>query len=334
MGWNVVGQEHVLQGLRRALTQGRVAHAYLLVGPPQVGKGTLALDLAQALNCIGDEPPCGQCLQCRRIREGKHADVEILTLETAPEDGHQPVEIGIGLVREVQRRTALPPYEGRHRVFIIDGAELLSQEAANALLKSLEEPVPGVVFLLLTMAEEALLPTVRSRCQRLELRPLALDTVAQVLREQYDQEPARAEELARFSQGCLGRAVQAVRDPEVLTQWQEGVDLLLRLSQAPLEERFASAASLATQFTADRGRIRQTLTWWEEWWRDVLLISYGVEEYLRHQERDQALRDFAQRLSPEKVLHRLESLQATRFALEHNANPRLALEVLMLDLAF
>ena len=214
MGWRVRGQDHLTRFLGQALARGQVAHAYLLVGLPQVGKETLALDLAQALNCTGEEPPCDQCSQCRRIQEGKHADVETLRLESSAE-GRPSVEIGIDRVLNVQHSAALPPYEGRCRVYIVDGAELLSLEASNALLKSLEEPVPGVVFLLLTADEEAVLPTVRSRCQRLELRPMPLDVVAQVLQEEYGQEPQQAEEVARFAQGCLGRAVQAAKEAGV-----------------------------------------------------------------------------------------------------------------------
>ncbi|GAI38139.1 unnamed protein product, partial [marine sediment metagenome] len=129
--WQVIGQDKILALLGHSLKEDNVAHAYLLVGPRHVGKRTLALNLAQALNCDDPEPPCGQCHSCHRILEGKHADVTSLGLDSK-------VEIGIDDIRQLQRLANLPPYEGKCKVFIIDEAEYLSTEAANSLLKILE----------------------------------------------------------------------------------------------------------------------------------------------------------------------------------------------------
>jgi len=160
--WQVIGQDKALALLDRSLKENNVAHAYLFVGPRHIGKKTLALNLAQALNCDADKPPCGQCHSCRRILEQKHADVTCIGLDSK-------TEIGIDDIRKLQRLANLPPYEGKRKVFIIDDAEYLSTEAANSLLKILEEPPPKVVWVLLTAEEPRLLPTIVSRCQRLEL---------------------------------------------------------------------------------------------------------------------------------------------------------------------
>jgi DNA polymerase III subunit gamma/tau len=156
--WQVIGQDKILSLLDYGLKTDSIAHAYLLVGPRHVGKGTLANNLAQALNCEGAGTPCGQCRSCQRIREGKHADVTSIGLDSR-------AEIGIDDIRGLQRSANLPPYEGKCKVFIIDEAEYLSTEAANALLKILEEPPPRVVWLLLAADEERLLATIISRCQ-------------------------------------------------------------------------------------------------------------------------------------------------------------------------
>ncbi len=150
--WQIVGQSRALSLLQRSLEQGSMAHAYLLVGSPHVGKMTLALNLAQALNCQGAEPPCGQCDACQKIALGKHADVQVIGLNTAGNstEAGPTTEIGIDQIREMQHSSSLPPFEGRYKVFIIDRAELMSTEAANCLLKTLEEPASGVIFILLT----------------------------------------------------------------------------------------------------------------------------------------------------------------------------------------
>jgi len=177
--------------LQQSLERKAVAHAYLLVGPSHVGKMTLALDLARALNCEAAEPPCGVCDSCQKIGAAKHADVQIIGL---PGDGDSAgtksrAEIGIDRVRQMQHSASLPPFEGRYKVFIIDGAELLSHEAANCLLKTLEEPAEKVIFILLTTNERLLLATVISRCQRLELPPLPAAEVEAALNSRWDVEP-------------------------------------------------------------------------------------------------------------------------------------------------
>ena len=176
--WETRGQDWAVDFLRRGLEQGRLAHAYLLVGPEGVGKATLAKDLARAVNCDEDAPPCGQCRSCRRIAEGKHPDIMVVSLSDRQDDGERrgraaearaPRDIKIDQIREMQRWVALKPFEGRYRVFIVDGAENLNAESANALLKTLEEPPPQVLLILLATDERRLPATVVSRCQRLEL---------------------------------------------------------------------------------------------------------------------------------------------------------------------
>ena len=149
--WQVVGYNQILSLLQHSLNQQSLAHAYLLVGPPHVGKMTLALELAKALNCEAAEPPCDECISCQKIATVKHPDVQIIgvTKEANSAEARPRVEISIDQIREIQHSSSLPPFEGRHKVFIIDEAELLSIEAANCLLKTLEEPESRIVFILL-----------------------------------------------------------------------------------------------------------------------------------------------------------------------------------------
>jgi len=160
--WPVIGQDRAITVFQRSLEKGTLAHAYLLVGLPHVGKMTLALNLAQAVNCEATEPPCGQCGSCRRIAQGSHADVQVIGLggNGSLSEARPQAEIGIAQIREIQHSASLPPFEGRYRIYIIDGAEQLSIEAANCLLKTLEEPAAGVIFVLLTVNDRLLPATV------------------------------------------------------------------------------------------------------------------------------------------------------------------------------
>ena len=183
--WEVIGQERAKSLLKHSLTSGRLSHAYLLVGPPHVGKMTLALNLAQALNCEAEDKPCLKCDSCKKIKENKHSDVQVINLDYNEEEDTERKLIGVEQIDGILHDANLPPFEGRYKVFIIEKAELLSIGAANRLLKTLEEPEAKVVFILLTTNEKRLLETVVSRCQRIELKPMPLTEEARVLTEKF-----------------------------------------------------------------------------------------------------------------------------------------------------
>ncbi|MFC1993648.1 ATP-binding protein [Chloroflexota bacterium] len=146
--WQLIGQPRALELLKHSLENERLAHAYLFVGQQHVGKTTLAINLAQAANCEQAEQPCGKCRSCRRIADGIFADIQLVKRQpdVSSTDANLKKEIGISQIREVQQVAGLKPYEGKRKVFIIEGAEHLNEESANCLLKILEEPPPPRSF--------------------------------------------------------------------------------------------------------------------------------------------------------------------------------------------
>ncbi len=323
--WQVVGHEMAVALLDNSLKSGKLSHAYLFVGPPHVGKMTLALNLAQALNCEGDEKPCNACSPCQRIAGLKHADVQVIGINGR-------AEISIDQIREMERFVTLKPFEGRNRVFIIDGAEHLSPEAANCLLKTLEEPPPNVQLMLLTVNERLLWTTVHSRCQKLELRPLPILVVEQALIKRWEVAPERARVLAKLSSGCLGWAVGAFCDDQVLSERMERLSALLQLASEGRAERFTYAAQLASQFSRNRGAIREVLSLWVGWWRDLLLIKGGCRDFITNIDQETTLYREAGNYHFTGIKGFIESLQQAMEALVQNANPRLVLDVLMLNM--
>ncbi len=332
--WQVVGQAKAVSLLQHSLKREALAHAYLLAGPSHTGKMTLALNLAQALNCEADEPPCGECTSCQKIASGKHADVQVigLTSNGNSTEAKNRAEIGIDQIRQMQHSAGLPPFEGRYKVFIIDGAEFLSNEAANCLLKTLEEPEGKVIFILLTANERLLPATVISRCQRLELSPLAAAEVEVALNRRWSVEPEKASLLARLSHGCLGWAVSAVLDTGLLQQRAERIDRLLNILDADYEERFAYAIQLATRFSQSRWEVQEILDLWLDWWRDLILIKAGCSDIITNVDFKAMLVEMARDYSLTQIRAFINSIQAAEKQLRQNANPRLVLEVLMLDI--
>jgi len=323
--WQVIGQDKILTLLGHSLKEDNIAHAYLLVGPRHVGKRTLALNLAQALNCDDPEPPCSQCHSCHRILEGKHADVTSLGLDSQ-------VEIGIDDIRGLQRSANLPPYEGKCKVFIIDEAEYLSTEAANSLLKILEEPPPKVVWLLLAAEERRLLPTIISRCQRLELKPMPSKQIQQILTDSYNVDLDKAKLLVRLCHGCLGWALSSLADNELLHQRSQKIDKLASLLTASLEQRFAYAQELAIQFNQDRRSIMEVMDTWLNWWHDLMLIKGDYKEAITNVDYEVILEKQANEMSLKEIKDFTATLCLTEEDISRNVNARLAFESLMLNM--
>ena len=295
---------------------------------------TLALNLAQALNCEAAEPPCRECASCQKIALAKHADVQIIGLGYNGNSGEAKsrAEIGIDQIRQMQHSANLPPFEGRYKVFIIDGAEKLSIEAANCLLKTLEEPEDKVIFILLTINDRFLPATVISRCQRLKLTPVATSEVEIALNHGWEVEPAKAKLLARLCHGCLGWALSAVVDDSLLQQRAEPMDRVLDIINAAYEERFAYAAQLVAQFSQDRGLVQEVLDLWLDWWRDLMLVKVGCSDATTNVDRLATLVDMSHHYSLAQIKAFINSIEAAGEQLRQNANPRLVLEVLMLDI--
>jgi DNA polymerase-3 subunit delta' len=325
--WQVVGQPKAIALLERSLDKECLSHAYLFVGPPHVGKMTLAQNLAQAVNCEAEERPCIQCASCRRIAAGKHADVQVVGLTSEGK-----TEISIEQVREIRASISLPPYEGKYKVFIIDGAEHLSAEASNCLLKTLEEPPPRALLILLTAREKILLPTIASRCQRVELHPLPLPVIKEMLTQRYGVIDPKAELLARLSNGCLGWALSAVQDEKLLEQRCQTLAQLTSLNHASRQERLSYAAEWAANFSKNRGQLEEVLALWLNWWRDLLLVKGGDSEHITNIDHESMLLNQARSYNLRQIKDFILCLQAAAEQLELNANPRLVLEVLMLSI--
>jgi DNA polymerase-3 subunit delta' len=319
--WPVYGHDWAVEHLRKGMANGRIRHAYLIVGPESVGKNALAHALAQALNCTGEHSPCGQCRSCRLIASGNHPD--LLYSELDPGTGVLRIEE----VRSVTGRIALKPYEARYRIAIFRDFDHAQPRAQDALLKTLEEPPPAAVLILLAPTTEALLATITSRSQVISLRLVPAETICDILIERWNADPQQAALLARLSGGRIGWAIRALEDPSLLDQRQQALDLLEQALSQNRGGRFA----LAEDLSKDKLALAPLLELWQTYWRDVLLLAEGSKVSPANIDREDSLRQLARAISPQDALAALRATRETLHNLVYNLNLRLALEVMFLD---
>jgi DNA polymerase-3 subunit delta' len=242
-------------------------------------------------------------------------------------------DIRICQIRRLERVVSRAPFEGRYRVVIIEPAEAMTVEAANAFLKTLEEPPAQVVLVLLTAREEALRETVRSRCRRVVLSGVPRGQIEAALRERWNAEQEQAERFARLAQGRLGWAVAALQDETHLEERERIADEIDGLlSNDDLGRRFSYAASLGARYPRDSQAVLATLELWRAWWRDVLLTAAGQEDLVADADRLDTLRPQAAQYGVGGALRALTVVGEAAQHLEQNANPTLALEVMLLEL--
>src|SRR2546429_5893678 len=254
--WGIIGHEHTINTLRRALVAARVRHAYLFTGPEHIGKALLARRFAQTLLCTGGpdpkaapQNPCNVCLSCRKVMHGNHPDVHYISRPP----GRQ--FILIEQVRALQSDSARRTLEGRRNIFIIDGMHEMNLDAANCLLKTLEEPELDVVLLLTAPDPGLLLPTILSRVQQVPMHLLTTSQIKTVLEQQWEVEPEEATLIAALAAGRMGWAVQAVEDDELLVERKAQLEALAKLPMVSKVQRF----EIAQRISSDSAKARAVL---------------------------------------------------------------------------
>jgi DNA polymerase III subunit delta' len=332
---SIRGHEKIADRFRRALAKGRMASTFLFVGPQGVGKRTFALKLAQTLLCEKVDPeklaPCGECPSCRQVQSLNHPDLEIIT---KPADkAFIPLEALIGDAEHRMRaglcyNIALKPYSGRRKIAIIDDADYLNKEGANCLLKTLEEPPPQSVLILIGASEQRQLPTIRSRCQIVRFQALAESDVADLLVEQgICGDAAMALAAAAHSGGSLDRA--ALWCDESLVEFRS--ELLRFLSQPQPDQQ--AAAKLISQFvdeagkeaTAKRQRLRLVISLAEEFYR-AMLIATEADQLPPDEQLAKALTSARRWLTAESPAACLDVCLAAYGHIDANANQATLIE--------
>jgi DNA polymerase III subunit delta' len=317
------GNERIVEYFKKAVESQNLAHAYLFSGPEGVGKSTLAMAISKALLCPNrtKDGACEKCAACHKFDSENHADFH----HFVPEG----LYFKIDEVRRIIHEVSLRPIESRWKVFLLERVDYMRDEPSNALLKVLEEPPGDAVFILITEVAEVLLPTVRSRCQQFSFQPLAVDDVAELLVEKMEFKPKEAAELAQFSHGSPGRALNLSAK-----QGSDIRDRVLATLEAALAPRsYFNLIDAVRAITVERTEMGERFLMLEELTRDLILLKMSDDAKLIHQDAKDRLTPLAERVSMSSLVQFYEKLLETREAvMKVNANIGLSLQALFLPL--
>jgi len=330
----ILGQERAKSFLAQVMAREKIPHAYLFTGIPGIGKTTTAMALTMALNC--QEPvngdACGHCVSCRQMKSGNFPDF----LSIRPEGKN----IKIDQIRDLNRKLGFAPVSGRYRVIVLDKAETMTTEAANSLLKTLEEPPPGNILVLKVTEPLDLLPTIVSRCQRVPFQPLPVDDMTYWLVKQKGVDAEIAAVLARISGGSLGRALKMC-EGDFFDKRQEWLQRLIRLPGLSGEKALEMAlecAQEAKKTGSQTSEIWETslmdmLEVWETWYRDLLLVRVGGGKHLMiNVDFSHKLKNIAGKLKVQNLIHSILAVDQSQRDLRRMRNTKLVMEHTVLSL--
>lgn len=318
---DIVGHEQIILHMQNAIRQKKISHAYLLCGESGSGKRLVAEAFAKAVLCEeGGIEACGKCKSCKQAESGNHPDIRVVVREKAT--------LGVKEIREqVTADVRIKPYSSEYKIYLIDEAETLTEEAQNALLKTIEEPPEYAVFLLTVSRQELLLPTVLSRCVLLPFYPVATGKIKQFLMEKKGVPDYLADSAAAFSGGLVGRAVRYA-ESEAFTEQREEV---LHLVKYVDEMTMAEVMENVKLFAAKKDVATEYLDMILLWYRDVLMYKATKDmNTLLFRDEPEAVAAQAGKRSFENLQGIVEALEQVKQRLKSNVNFETALELLLL----
>lgn len=321
---DVVGHKDILKYISSAVENNRVSHAYILNGERGSGKKMLANLFAMTLLCeTGDNEPCGKCHSCKQAESGNHPDIIRVTHE-------KPNSISVDDIRtQVNNTVDIKPYQGPYKVYIIPQADMMTPQAQNAILKTIEEPPSYAVFLLLTENAETLLPTINSRCVMLKLRNIKDTLIKKYLMENLEIPDYKADMCTAFAQGNMGRAIMLANSDHFNEIREEAVQLLKHISEMELNEIVVAVKNISVY----KLEITDYLDIIMIWYRDVLLYKATKEiDKVVFKDQLQSIKEQARKSSYEGIELILESLEKAKARLKANVNFDLVMELLFLTI--
>lgn len=319
----ILGHEQIIEHLQNAIALDKVSHAYIFNGPDFSGKMMLADAFAMSLQCEGDDKPCLNCHSCKQAADRNQPDIIYVSHE-------KPNTIGVDDIRtQVNNDIGIKPYSSRYKVYIIDEAEKMNQQAQNALLKTIEEPPAYAVILLLTTNADRFLPTILSRCIRLNLKSVKEAEIKKYLMREYQIPDYQADVCAAFSQGNVGKAVQLASSEEFGDLKADVLQLMKRVNDIDLYEMGAAVKQISDYKLSVNDYFDLMMIWF----RDVLYMKATNDvNGLIFKDEVYDIKKQAAKRSYQGIEKILKALETAKVRISANVNFDLVIELLLLTI--
>lgn len=319
MGLNkIIGQKALVSQLKKILSEGRLGHAYAFSGPEGIGKHTVALEFAHEILCPFGKPDSCGCVSCRTFAEGTNPDFyEVITDKSS---------IGIDTIRALQEHVANRPAYGHKKVYFIDGADMMTVQAQNCLLKTLEDPPEYAVIILSAVNYEALLPTIRSRTVNFRMEPYSEDEIRRIVMPLAPKNKNELDFYVKFSRGIPGKAVRMLEE----SSFRDLRDQIIGLLKKPGD--FSQMEKVRKILNENKDDFTEIIDIIMSVYRDCLMVLMGIENGLINSDKKDIIKEIASACSKRKLMDRLAALENMQRNFRYNINYQLGIDVLLLEI--
>ena len=320
---DIIGQESIKKHLQTAIKTGNLSHAYIINGEYGSGRQTIASALAKTIQCqskTDDTDACGVCTSCKQAESHNHPDIKYIT--------HDKTSISVNDIREqLNNDISIKPYSSEYKIYIIPDANKMTEQAQNALLKTIEEPPVYAIIILLTENCDSLLPTIRSRCVTLTMNPVEKDKICTYLENKFQLEPEKAQIAANYCQGNIGKAIRFASSSDFIEMKNQVLKLLKNLDSMDI----ASIIDTIKEFSTHKNDINDYLDLMLLWYRDVLMFKVTKDaNLLLYSDEYSAISEQATKRDYENIENIIAAIDKAKVRLKANVNFDVTIELMIL----
>lgn len=320
---DIIGQESIKKHLQTAIKTGNLSHAYIINGEYGSGRQTIASALAKTIQCqskTDDTDACGVCTSCKQAESHNHPDIKYIT--------HDKTSISVNDIREqLNNDISIKPYSSEYKIYIIPDANKMTEQAQNALLKTIEEPPVYAIIILLTENCDSLLPTIRSRCVTLTMNPVEKDKICTYLENKFQLEPEQAQIAANYCQGNIGKAIRFASSSDFIEMKNQVLKLLKNLNSMDI----ASIIDTIKEFSTHKNDINDYLDLMLLWYRDVLMFKVTKDaNLLLYSDEYSAISEQATKRDYENIENIIAAIDKAKVRLKANVNFDVTIELMIL----
>lgn len=320
---DIIGQESIKKHLQTTIKTGNLSHAYIINGEYGSGRQTIASALAKTIQCqskTDDTDACGVCTSCKQAESHNHPDIKYIT--------HDKTSISVNDIREqLNNDISIKPYSSEYKIYIIPDANKMTEQAQNALLKTIEEPPVYAIIILLTENCDSLLPTIRSRCVTLTMNPVDKDKICTYLENKFQLEPEQAQIAANYCQGNIGKAIRFASSSDFIEMKNQVLKLLKNLDSMDI----ASIIDTIKEFSTHKNDINDYLDLMLLWYRDVLMFKVTKDaNLLLYSDEYSAISEQATKRDYENIENIIAAIDKAKVRLKANVNFDVTIELMIL----